>query len=144
MAPFRFRLETVQRLRAHAERRAKEELARAIVEREQRAHALVRSRRALEHAYTTAQPDDPVARACAEALIVRRERERSDAERALAAQEVEVGLSRVDAVEAARASEIVARLEARHRAAHRREALREEDATLSELALTLHRRRSIT
>jgi flagellar export protein FliJ len=143
MAPFRFRLESVRRLRAHAERRAHEQLAYAIVERDRRATNLERSREALGDAYASARPGDPLAAACSEALIVRRELERSHAEDALAAQDAQLDRSRVDAVEASRASEIVARLESRQREVYRRDLAREEEAKLSELALAAHRRRSV-
>lgn len=140
MRPFRFRLETVRRLRDDAEQSARRDLAEQLAKREAHAGALVRSHDALAAAYASARVFDPAVAACAEAFVERRERERAAAVSALAVQEAEVDRSRHDAVEASRGLEVVTRLEDKQRAAWQRNQDRAADAELAELALTSHRR----
>jgi len=140
MRPFRFRLETVRKLRDDAERSARRDLAEQLAERELRSGALDRSCDAVNAAYAATRVFDPAVAACAEAFVERRERERADAVSALAVQDAEVDRSRLEAVEASRGLEVVTRLEGRQRAAWHRDQARAADAELAELALNTHRR----
>jgi flagellar export protein FliJ len=134
MRAFTFNLESVRKLRDHAERKAREEVARELNAREEHASELARRDDALDSARDGARAAHPSAREMWNALVERRRLERAKAEHALARQEERVGESRTRAVDAAREHEIISRLEQRQRAEHARAVARAEEAELSEIA----------
>src|SRR5215470_15756604 len=79
MRSFVFNLESVRRLRDHAERKAREDMARELGAREQHAAELARRTDAVEHAQDGARAAHPSARAMWHALIERRRVEQSRA-----------------------------------------------------------------
>jgi flagellar export protein FliJ len=134
MRSFTFNLESVRRLRDHAERKAREEVARELSAREEHASELARRNDAVDEARDGARAAHPSARAMWHALVERRKLERAKAEHALAEQEERVDESRSRATDAAREHEIISRLEQRRRAEHARDVLRAEEAELGEIA----------
>jgi flagellar export protein FliJ len=134
MRSFTFNLESVRRLRDHAERKAREEVARELDAREQHASELARRDDALGDAHDGARAAHPTARAMWLALIERRKLERTSAEHALAVQEERVDESRGRATDAAREHEMISRLEQRKRAEHARAVASAEEAELGEIA----------
>src|SRR5215470_17437111 len=120
MRSFVFNLESVRRLRDHAERKAREEVARELGARERQAAELARRTDAVEDAHDGARAAHPSARAMWHALIERRRLERAHAEHALAEQDERVDESRVRATDAAREHEAISRLEQRQRTEHAR------------------------
>jgi flagellar export protein FliJ len=140
MRSFTFNLESVRRLRDHAERRARQDVARELGAREEHASELARRTDALDHAHDGARGAHPTARAMWHALIERRRLERTKAEHALAAQEERVDESRVRATDAAREHEIISRLEQRQRAEHARASELAREAELGEIATAAYLR----
>jgi flagellar export protein FliJ len=134
MRSFTFNLESVRRLRDHAERKAREEVARELSAREEHASEVARRNDAVDEAHDGARVAHPTARGMWLALIERRKLERAKAEHALAAQEERVDESRSRATDAAREHEIISRLEQRRRAEHARDVLRAEEAELCDIA----------
>jgi flagellar export protein FliJ len=134
MRSFTFNLESVRRLRDHAERKAREEVARELSAREQHASEVARRNDAVDEAHDGARAAHPTVRGMWLALIERRKLERAKAEHALAEQEERVDESRSRATDAAREHEIISRLERRRRAEHARDVLRAEEAELGEIA----------
>lgn len=140
MRPFRFRLESVKRLRGHAEQQAREGLAVELAVRQERAVDHEKSVSALADARAAARVADPATAAAWALFVERRDRERRTAAAALALQETRVEDSRRVAVDASRERKVVDRLEERHRAEHRAQAGRALGAQLDELALAMHAR----
>jgi flagellar export protein FliJ len=138
MRSFTFNLESVRKLRDHAERKAREEVARELNAREQHASELARRSDAVDEAHDGARAAHPTARGMWHALIERRRHERTAAEHALAEQEERVDESRTRATDAAREHEMISRLEQRRRAEHERAAARAQEAELDEIATTAY------
>jgi flagellar protein FliJ len=134
MRSFTFNLESVRRLRDHAERKAREEVARELGAREHHAAELARRTDAVELARDGARAAHPSARAMWHALVERRRLEQTRAEHALAEQEERVDESRVRATDAAREHEVISRLEQRKRAEHARAVEHAQEAELGEIA----------
>ena len=134
MRAFVFNLESVRRLRDHAERKAREEVARELGAREQHAAELARRNDAVEEARDGARSAHPSARAMWDALVDRRRIEQAQAQHALAQQDERVDESRVRATDAARQHEMIARLEQRRRAEHARAVEQAREAELGEIA----------
>jgi hypothetical protein len=140
MRSFRFNLESVRRLRDHAERRAREEMARELGARELHASELARRTDALDDAHEGARSAHPTERAMWHVVIERRRLERARAQHALAEQDERVGESRARATDAAREHEMISRLERRRRDEHARADARAQEAELSDLATVAYRR----
>ena len=140
MRAFTFNLESVRRLRDHAERMAREEVARELHAREQQASELARRTDAVGDAHDGARAAHPSARAMWHALIERRRLEQTKAEHALAAQDERVDESRGRAADAAREHEMINRLEQRRRAEHERAAALADEAELGEIATAAYLR----
>lgn len=138
MRAFVFNLESVRRLRDHAERKAREEVARELGAREQHAAELARRVDAVEEARVGARSAHPSARAMWEALVDRRRLEQARAQHALAEQDERVDESRVRATDAARQHEIISRLEQRRRAEHARAVEHAREAELGEIATSAY------
>lgn len=147
--PFRFRLERVRELRAHAEDRAREELA-ASLGAQLRGEAMLR---AATHEMARAQSDrrdgvlagQPVACLDLQAhqlWVERLARQRADAELALERASAEVDARRLALVEASRDREALERLKERRRREHRAAMERAEGARLDEMALNGFLRRA--
>jgi flagellar export protein FliJ len=143
MSPFRFRLESVRRLRDHAERHAREALARELLAREEAVADVERIRELLHSARASvrgAGAVDASTLTAWQAYVERRDRERRSAEDALEARERLVSLRRSELEQASRDRDVLARLEARRRLEHRGAELRAEQELLGELAIAAHRR----
>jgi flagellar FliJ protein len=143
--PFQFRLERVRSLRERAEEQAKEELAAGLAHR-QRGEALLQQATAQagqartlarETVTTVASAADLLA---AQAWIERAERDREAAALDLDRRDAEVDARRTVLARAARDHEVIQRLKTRARADHDKLHARLEQATLDEIALTMHRR----
>jgi flagellar FliJ protein len=143
---FTFRLERVKSLRERAEEHAREDLARELTLR-MRGEALLRQA-AHEAASARDSGRDMVMRAgatgadliAAQHFIEHAERGRREAALDLDRQNAEVDARRVALAEAAREREVIAKLEARQRAAHDAEAARVAQIATDEMALAVHRR----
>ena len=142
MRSFVFNLESVRRLRDHAERKAREEVARELGAREQHAAELARRTDAVEQARDGARTAHPSTRAMWEALVERRRLEQEGARQALAQQDERVDESRVRATDAAREHEMIARLEQRRRAEHARAVEQAREAELGEIATSAYVRKA--
>ena len=142
MRSFVFNLESVRRLRDHAERKAREDVARELGAREQHAAELARRTDAVEQARDGARTAHPSARAMWEALVDRRRIEQMRAQHALAAQDARVDESRVRATDAARQHEVITRLEQRRRAEHTHAVELAQEAELGEIANSAYLRRA--
>lgn len=140
MRPFRFRLETVRRLRDHAEQRARDELARELSTHASLVDEHERSCGAVSAAAAGARDADLRARVSWQHFIERRERERSAAAHELRAQADRVDEQRGVLGQANREHRAILRLEEKHRARHQGELLRRQDAELSDIAIQAHRR----
>jgi flagellar protein FliJ len=140
MRSFTFSLESVRKLRDHAERRAREDMARELGARDAHRSELERRTDALGDAHEGARAADPSARAMWHVLIERRRLERARAEYELAQQEQRVGESRERATDAVREHEMISRLEQRRRDEHTRAVARAEEASLGELATVAYLR----
>jgi flagellar FliJ protein len=147
--PFTFKLERVRALRERKEELAKEELAaslglrlrgeamlHAAYENVDQARKLQRS--AAQHSPTAAELQ------AAQAYLERTEREREIASLDLDRRDAEVDARRTALQTAAREREVLERLKERRRDEHRREADRRAGALLDEMAITIHRRGSLT
>jgi flagellar FliJ protein len=141
MRAFTFNLESVRRLRDHAERKAREEVARELHAREEHATELARRTDAVGDAHDGARAAHPSARAMWLALIERRRLEQSRARQALEVQDERVAGSRSRAADAAREREMIDRLEQRRRAEHARAVASAEEAELAEIANSAFLRR---
>jgi flagellar export protein FliJ len=140
MRPFRFRLETVRRLRDHAEQRARDGLAREL-----RAHAALEGhvaerQTAVVSARVRSRDADPRVWASWQAYIERREREREAAAAELEDQETRVEAQRGALSQAAREHRVITRLESKHRERHVQEQMRRQEAELGDIAF--HRDRA--
>lgn len=140
MRPFRFRLETVRRLRDHAEQRARDELARELSAHASLADDVRRSRDAVETACHAARVAPIGDRASWEAFIERRDREHRLAETELVRQGGRVAESRVQLGQASREHRAITRLEDKHRERHRDELMRRDEAELSDITSRAHAR----
>lgn len=134
MSPFRFRLETVRRLRDHAEQRARDELARELSAHASLADDVNRSRDAVASACHSARDADVRVRASWDAFIERRDREQRLAETELVRQSMRVDEQREALGQAAREHKAIARLEDKHRDRHRDEVRRRDESELSDIA----------
>lgn len=140
---FRFGLERVRQVRAHAEDRAKEELAASIAAR-LRGEALLRAaqeRLADAHALGREGAEAPISGAvlvARQAWIQRVERSRSDAERAVTSADAAVAARREALAAAGRRREVLDRLRERKLTEHRAAGARAEGAALDEMALGMH------
>lgn len=139
MKRFAFPLRPVAILRAHHEMRAREAFAAAVhafVVAEQALAAARERVRNAAHALTAGRATRFSGQREAEAVAAfRRECQvEGEAEQALALAGEAMSARRVAYVEAHRKLEVVRRLEGRARAAHRRDALREEQAEYDEFA----------
>jgi flagellar FliJ protein len=142
---FTFKLESLRALREQNEQQAKEELARELgrkAEREAELSAAEDRLRAARVAGQLAEGSTVIAHdlVSSQAFRERRERERLAAQAGVSAQEAEVGASRERLERAARDRALLERLKQRRADEHRREAAKAEEATLSEIAITSHRR----
>ena len=134
MRPFRFRLETVRRLRDHAEQLARDELARELSFQASLEDDVRRSRDAVTVARTAAAHADVRSRASWDAFIERRSREQELAESELVRQAERVVQQREALGQASREHKAIARLEDKHRERHRDEARRADESELSDIA----------
>lgn len=145
--PFRFRLERVRQVRAHAEEQAKEQFARSLSQR-LRGEAVLRA--AEGHLSDARQGagsvhglalsgSDLVSR---QAWVERLERSRSDAAVRLSGLERRLEDSRHSLTDASRGREVLDRLAARQREAHRLDSARREGAALDEIAMYRYARRN--
>jgi flagellar protein FliJ len=147
---FTFRLERVRSLRERTEEAAREELARELAHRV-RGEAIVKQATSAATAARDSGRDTvlkPGASGAdllaAQAWMERVERRRLDALAELDQREAEVARSRAALADAARDREAIERLKRRRRADHDAEALRRAQVVLDEVALTVHRRGSLT
>lgn len=140
MRPFRFRLETVRRLRDHAEQRARDDLARELAAHASVEDELRRSLDAVDSACEGARGADVLARASWEAYIERRGREQRLAETELEHQRARVEEQRSALGRASREHQAIVKLEDKHRERHRDEWRRKDESELSDLAGRAHRR----
>jgi hypothetical protein len=138
MRAFVFNLESVRRLRDHAARKAREDVARELGAREQHAAELARRSGAVDEARDGERSAHPSARAQWQALVERRRLEQLQARHALERQDERVDESRIRATDAARQHEILARLEQRRRAEHTRAVEQAQEAELGEIATTAY------
>jgi flagellar protein FliJ len=142
---FRFGLERVRQVRAHAEDRAKEELAASIAAR-LRGEALLRAaqeRLADAHALGREGAEAPISGAvlvARQAWTERIERSRVDAEREVAGADAAVAARREALAAAGRRREALDRLRRRKLAEHQLAGARAEGAALDEMALGIHTR----
>jgi flagellar FliJ protein len=145
MTRFTFKLESVRALREQAESQAREELARELARKADRDADLS----AAQERFDTARRSDRLTEGSStsahelislEAYVQRRKLEREQARAGLSAQEVEVGESRTRLEHAARDRAMLERLKERRQSEHRIATGRIEDAVLSEIALSIHRR----
>jgi flagellar protein FliJ len=146
---FTFRLARVKSLRERAEEHAREELARELALR-LRGEALLRAaadaaagaresgRFAVERAGATG-----LELVAAQQWVERAERERREAALDLDRRDAEVAARRDALAAAARDRQALTRLEERQRTEHDREAARAAQLALDEMALAVHRRRSV-
>ena len=145
---FRFGLERVKSLREQAEDSAREELARELALR-MRGEAILRRAAAAAAAARDTGRDSAVRGASGADLLAAQhwievaDRRRREAALDLDRQDAEVDARRAALVEASREREVIARLEARRRDEHQREAARLAQIDLDEVALTVHRRRGV-
>jgi flagellar FliJ protein len=146
-APFRFGLQRVRDIRAHDEDQAKERFAASLDQRV-RGEALLRAAEdRLNAARTEAVPAGlgPLTGATfvsRQAWVERLERTRDDAALRMSAYEAELARTRESLTDAARARQVLDKLEARQRDAHRKASDRAEMAELDEMALRVHGRRA--
>jgi flagellar export protein FliJ len=146
---FKFRLERVRAMRERAEDEAKEQLAQAMGEREKWAarfeekHSLIGSARSASAAERSGSTSIAALRAH-EAFVDRTEREALAAELDLSRQDAEVGARRTALQNAARERQVLEKLREKQLDAFRREAERREGNHIDELALAMHRRRSLS
>jgi flagellar FliJ protein len=146
--PFRFRLEPVRALRARAEDQAKEELARSMAERARWARRLQDAASQVSSA-SDAQLDAATGGVSVgqmvahQAFVERSEREVQAAELDLSRQDAEVAARRVALQQAAQERQVLEKLKDKRAAEHHREAERVEGQLIDELALAMHRRRSV-
>ena len=145
--PFRFGLERVRELRAHAEDRAREELAASLTRRERDLAALAAAAEQVRQARESRR-DGSAAALTGQDLIAhqlwleRVEADRRKAELELARRDAEVE-SRRQALDAAQQRrDVIERLRERHRAEHEAADARRTGAALDEMALAIHRRRA--
>jgi flagellar FliJ protein len=142
---FRFRLERVRALREHGEDLAKQELAGALVRREECEDELQAAEQSLDRA-RDAQRDAGSAGTSATDLIARQaylervERARDATVLDLAGHEADVATRRDLLAEAARARQALERLKERRRTDHDLETARQEGRELDEVALNVFRR----
>ena len=146
-SPFRFGLERVRQVRAHAEEQAKEQFAASLNQR-LKGEALLRAADArLTDARATSVPDPGFAVSGADlvsrqAYVERLERSRQDAQHRLVGLDRQLEASRSHLAEASRGREVLDRLRDRHHKAHKLQAERRESAALDEMALQLFWRRT--
>jgi flagellar protein FliJ len=147
VTPFRFGLERVRELRAHAEDRAREEFAASMASRERDAAALAAAEDLVRQARESLR-DGSATGLSGQDLIAhqmwlqRVEADRRLAELQLARREAEVESRRQALAGATREREVIERLRDRHRAEHDAADARRSAAALDEMALSIHRRRA--
>ena len=145
--PFRFGLERVRELRAHAEDRAREEFAATLALRERDAAALAAATDLVRQARESLR-DGGATSSSGRALIThqrwleRVEADRRRAELQLARRDAEVESRRQALAAATQQREVIERLRDRHHAEHEAADARRTAAALDEMALSIHRRRA--
>jgi flagellar FliJ protein len=142
---FTFNLEPVRALREQAEQQAQEQLATELALQARRESALREASRRAAAARTARAPKHGATVTghelqARDAFVARTEREHERARHELAASEQQVASSRGRVVEAGREREVLERLKRRRASEHAREVARQEEQTLSEVALTTHLR----
>ncbi len=137
---FTFRLESVLRLRKHAERRARAEVARELGAASAHSRDLERRTSDLYAAHAGARDAHPSERRLWDAYVDRRTIERCASAEILAEQRARVEESRRRAAGAAQERKAIGRLEERQRAEHASARARAEEAHLGELAIEAFRR----
>lgn len=148
MSPFVFRMEKVRRVRKHMEDRAREELASSLAAQRASEAAMGAAEDRLETARDRYRSQATAAGATASELLAGQAYlERVEAERQMAARDRdrqgEAVQQRRDALlVAARDREALDRLRTRRLATHLRDAQRAAAATLDEIALRMHERKS--
>jgi len=140
---FTFRLETLRELREHAEREAKEDLARELAAAERCAAALDEAEARLASARAEARPAPGASLTGEElqarhAFVERRARERRHAEADATAQSQRVLASIASLEHAARERETLERAKSRAFDLHKREQARVEATSLDEVAMLRH------
>ena len=147
---FTFRLERVRSLRERAEEAAREELARELSHRV-RGEALLRQATSAVSAARDSGRDTVLKSGASgadllavQAWMERVERRRLDAAAHLDQRDAEVARSRAALTEAARDLEVLERLKRKRRADHDAEVLRRAQGVLDEVALSVHRRGTVT
>ena len=147
-APFRFRLERVREMRERAEDEAKEALGAALRRQELLAARLADATAHLERARASKSGVSGAGFSVEQmlahqAFVERTEREQQAAEIELSRQDAEVDARRSALQDAARERQVLDKLRDKQAEAHRREADRVEAQQIDELALAMHRRRSV-
>jgi len=146
-SPFRFGLERVRQVRAHAEEQAKEQFAASLNQR-LKGEALLRAADdLLADARASAVPGPGLAVSGADLLsrqayVERLERSRTAAEHRLVGLDRQLEASRSHLAAASRGREVLDRLRDRHHQAHKLETERREAAALDEMALQMFWRRT--
>jgi flagellar protein FliJ len=147
VTPFRFGLERVRELRAHAEDRAREEFAASMASRERDAAALAAAEDLVRHARESLRDGSATGLSGQDLIAHQMWLERVEADRRLAElqvarREAEVESRRHALAAATREREVIERLRDRHRAEHDAADARRSAAALDEMALSIHRRRA--
>ena len=146
MLRFSFRLESVRRLREHAETQAKERLAAELAASEARARDLRQAEDALQAAVSAdafaAGPVRAEDLASREAFLERRRKEREEAARLRQVQEERVAAEARSLEEAARERAVIERLKHRQLAGYAQEERRGRERDLLEGTLLRYRRAS--
>jgi flagellar FliJ protein len=139
MRRFRFRLESVRALKAHAETAAQTALAHELAVGAERTAALARADAALRSAQAATPPSSGQGLAARQAFVERRERERESAGIAVRAQEEVVAVRSDELTSATVERAALDKLRERRQAEHKLSTARIEEATLGELALSRRR-----
>lgn len=147
MQRFVFRLEAVRALREQRQQQAQQELAHEISLRDERARELTDASQRVDQALADAAPETGATvpahqLAARQAWVERVQREHQDARAGLATQDTQVAAGRERLVVASRDREVLERLRERRLTDHRRDVARRDEATMGEVALAAHRRRS--
>ena len=144
--PFRFGLERVRELRAHAEDRAREEFAASLTRRERDAAALAAAADLVQQARDTrlggsALPLSGQDLITQQLWLERVEQDRRKAELEVARRDAEIESRRQALGAAQQRREVIERLKQRHRTEHQAADALRAAAALDEMALAVHRRR---
>lgn len=147
MPRFVFKLESVRALREQHEQQAQQELAQELSLRDLRAAELTAASDRADQALADSTPETGASvpahqLAARQAWVERVQRDKRSAQAGLDTQDTQVAAGRERLVSASREREVLERLRQRRLTAHRRDEARRDEATLGEVALTAHRRRS--